>query len=150
MLVRLHFSKARYGKFILRNDVEVFSVAATSFPAGVQQAWDKLHNMLPETKGRIFYGISYMNQNKEIIYKAAVAEAFTGEAERYGCEKTIIQKGEYISIPIHDWHKNIHDIGPAFQKLIADPRIDKNSFCVEWYKDDNEMLCMIKTDSVTS
>ena|SRR5215210_4175028 len=134
-------------KYNLPNDFKVFCVTAKSFPDGIKEAWEKLHKMLPTTEGRTFYGISYGDGKGGIIYQAAVTESFEGEAEKYGCESFTIKKGEYLTEPITDYMKNIETIGTTFQRLLADPRLDSNSYCLEWYKNDREMFCMVKINS---
>ena len=127
----------------LKEDIKVFCTTATSFPDGIQEAFIKLEKMLSK-EGRTFYGISYKNEDGIIVYKAAVSESFSGEAENYGFETFIIRKGTYLAEKIIDWRKKMEIFGTTFQKLLADPRLDKSFPCVEWYKSDHEVMCMIK------
>ncbi len=128
----------------LKEDVKIFCVTAKSFPDGVKEAWEKLHGMLPTTAGRTFYGISHGDKGSNIIYKAAVKESFEGEGKKYGCETFILKKGDYLTETIIDWMKKIDTIGSTFQTLLKDHLLDENFPCVEWYKSDSELLCMIK------
>lgn len=127
----------------LPEDVKVFCTTAKSFPDGVQEAFITLEKLLSK-EGRTFYGISYGSKDGGIIYKAAVSESFEGEAEKYGFENFIIKKGEYETERIFDWRKKMESIGPTFQKLLSNPRLDKTSCCVEWYKSEKELMCMVK------
>jgi len=34
--------------------------------------------------------------------------------------------------------------GPTFMALLANSRLDWSSWCIEWYKNDDEVLCMVK------
>jgi len=61
-------------------------VSADSFPQGVEAAFKKLRESLPPTNDRKFYGISYLQENKGIIYKAAVEESFEGESKQMKLE----------------------------------------------------------------
>ncbi|HXS36301.1 MAG TPA: hypothetical protein VN721_06340 [Flavipsychrobacter sp.] len=131
-------------QFHLTDDLKTFYVKAASFRHGVKAAFDKLQNMLPTITGRTFFGISYMEEGtNNIIYKAAVLESFDGEAEKYGCETFIIKKGEYLTETIKDWMKKMGSIGPTFNILLEDPRMDRTFPCVEWYKGD-DVMCMVK------
>ncbi|MPR33906.1 transcriptional regulator [Salmonirosea aquatica] len=114
-----------------------------SFPEGVMQAHQKLHSLLPSVEGRNFYGISRPSDSKEIIYRAAVEEAYTGEAEKYGCEAFTIKKGDYLSETLTNWREDEKQIGETFQKLLADPRLDPEGYCLEVYVSDDEMRCMV-------
>jgi len=130
-------------KYLLKDDIKVFYVTALSFPDGIMEAYEKLKAMLPSAEERKFYGISYP-QNGKIVYKAAVQETYDGEAEKYGCETFVIPHGEYISELLHDWKKNERVIGETFQKLLAQPDIDKkNGFCVEEYLNEKDVRCMV-------
>lgn len=127
----------------LKQDVPVFCVKAQSFPDGVQEAFNTLEQLLPTMNSRVFYGISYMNENNEIVYKAAVSESFTGEAAQYGCEPFLIKQGDYLTETVMNWCDDTTTIGTTFKKLLADPRMDTSFPCVEWYKSDKEMMCMV-------
>lgn len=131
-------------KYILKEDMRVMCVGAKSFPDGIMDAFITLEKILPDISGRIFYGISYLNEHGDIIYKAAVAESFDGEAEKHGCEQFIITKGEYMTETILNWREEIESIGAAFETLLTTPQLDCNFPCVEWYKSDKEVLCMVR------
>lgn len=93
---------------------------------------------------RSYYGISEMTE-KGFSYKAAAEEKYEGEAEKYTCEKYIISKGEYLSVTLKDWRKKVDSIKETFQELCQNNGVDKTKPCVEWYKNDDEMLCMVKS-----
>jgi len=115
----------------LEQDIKVFYVTATSFPGGIQAAYQKLHSLIGSPEGRKFFGISYPETPSKIIYKAAVEERYPGEGEQLGCETFVIKKGHYISIYIKDFMKDIPKIGQSFQELLADQGIDPNGCCVK-------------------
>ena len=131
-------------KYFLKEDVDVFYITAVSFPDGIMDAHQKLQSLLPSTRGRNFFGISYPDKTGTIIYKAAVEESYPGEAEKYGCKTFVIPKGEYISTLLTDWQKDKTIISRTFKKLLSDPKIDKNGFCLEMYLSENEMRCLVK------
>lgn len=128
----------------LKDDIRVFYVQAESFPSGVKAAHEKLHSLLPAGDMRKFFGISFQNQNGDIIYRAASAETFPAEAEKYGLDTFTIRKGDYICDTLIDWCKEERLVEKTFRKLLAHPRLDKNGYCVEEYLNDKDMLCMVK------
>lgn len=128
----------------LENDLKLFYVEAETFPTGVEAAFKKLESMLPSTEGRIFFGLSNMNQQGGIDYKAAVLEEHEGEAEKHGCKIITVKKGVYLVETIFDWCNNKELIGPTFQTMLADRRLDTNSFCMEWYKGNDQVELMVK------
>jgi hypothetical protein len=130
--------------FVLNSDVKVFCVTAKSFPNGIVEAFKTLENLDPSICERPFYGISFQDDEGKIVYKAAVAEEFEGEGSGYGCETFVISKGEYLAITLFDFMEKIDVIPKAFQKLLADPRLDHNFPCVEWYKSSKEVMCMVR------
>jgi hypothetical protein len=130
--------------FILDSDVKVFCATAKTFPHGIVEAFKTLENLDPSICERPFYGISFQDDGGKIVYKAAVAEEFEGEGSKYGCETFVIRKGKYLAITLFDFMENIDVIPKAFQKLLADPGMDTNFPCVEWYKSSREVLCMVR------
>ncbi len=129
------------------NDLKLFYVTATSFPDGIKAAFEKLEKIIGDTKGRTFFGISHGTKEGKIIYKAAVLEQYEGEGEGKGCETFILKEGEYLAETISDWRKRMELIGETFKKLLADPRLDPQSYCVEWYKN-GEVMCMVGINPV--
>lgn len=130
-------------EFVLKNNINVFYVTAESFPQGITAAHEKLHSMLPSMKDRKFFGISYPDKTHNIIYKAAVEELYSGEADKYGCETFVIRKGKYISETITGWQEDTAKVGQTFEKLLTTQGIDKNGYCLEMYTGEDEMRCMV-------
>ena len=128
----------------LEKDIKVFYVTATSFPDGVMGAHQKLHSLIGSAAGRKFFGISYPETPSKIIYKAAVEESYPSEGEKRGCETFVIKKGQYISIYIKDFMKDVPKIGQSFRELLADKRIDPKGCCVEEYTNDKDVRCMVR------
>lgn len=123
----------------------VLCVKADKFPEGIKDAFDKLYVSLTNPEKRTFYGISYMGENGEIIYKAAADELSEKESEETGFERFTIEKGDYISKRIEDFMNNIPKIGETFNELFKDERIDKvKGYCLEEYVNNKDVICMIK------
>ena len=133
--------------YFLDSDIHVVCVKANSFPGGVTAAFEKLNSLIQSSEpGRIF-GISYSDGHKNITYKAGAAEKSEDEAGRLGCERFTIKKGEYTSLFIQDFMKNIPAIGEAFREMCRDQRIDSDGYCIEMYLNNNkDVLCMVKLD----
>lgn len=125
-----------------QEDITVFGVHVKTFPNGIKEAFDLL--VTEFGKDRSYYGISWMEENDEVIYYAMVPEAFKGEANKYHYEKLLISKGDYRTETIFNWLDKVDSIKDVFSRLMPNGRPDKNRPCVEWYKSDDEMLCMIK------
>src|SRR6478752_6506240 len=103
--------------YTLKKDMEIFCVTARSFPYEIKQAFGALINLLSSIEGRTFFGVAFEDENGDMIYKAAVLESFEGEAEKLGCEKFIIEKGDYLTETIKDWKKDESQIGLTFKKF---------------------------------
>lgn len=129
--------------YLVEKDIRVLCVTAVSFPAGIQEAFSKIHSQVHDTGHRTTYGISYGSPDGSIIYKAGVEALQPGEAEQFGCEEYMIKKGRYIGRVVN-WKKNVAQIGETFQTLLTDPRIDKNGACIEEYINDDEVKCMVR------
>ncbi|GAB3544454.1 hypothetical protein [Spirosoma fluminis] len=124
-------------------DFDLICVTATSFPAGIRQAFKTLESSVPEAGHRPFYGISKPDETGAINYKAGVPQAYEGEAKQYGHESLTLAKGDYLTITIRQWPKQENSIGLTFRTLRDDPRLDPTSFCVERY-DHEDVTCMVK------
>ncbi|HEY9177690.1 MAG TPA: hypothetical protein VIN07_08375 [Flavipsychrobacter sp.] len=129
--------------YLVDKDIKVLCIAASSFPAGIQEAFSKIHDLVPNTEKRTTYGISYGSPNGSIIYKAGVEALQPGEAEEYGCEEYVIRKGRYIGRVVN-WRENVAQVGETFQALLVDPLIDRTGACIEEYISDYEVKCMVR------
>src|SRR5689334_17592249 len=116
----------------LAKDIKIVCLKANKFPEGVPAAFDKLDKKLGATHQRTFYGVSYMEKDRSITYKAAATEITDGEGAKHGLEYFTIAKGKYLTETITNWKQKIADISPTFQKLMGDARFDGVSPCVEW------------------
>jgi hypothetical protein len=124
-------------------DIKVLYVHATSFPDGIKPAHEKLHSVVPFSTNRKYFGLS-RQENGVIIYKAAAEELNEGEAEKFNLPTMIVRKGNYISVDITDYMKDIPAIGKTFQELLSHPGIDPEGYCFEWYLSMKDMRCMVR------
>jgi hypothetical protein len=130
-------------EIMLDQDIQVFAVAASSFPGGVMEAHTRLHSIVPFSTARKYYGLS-RPENGQIIYKAA-AEILEGdEAGKTSLESMVIKRGNYIGITIEDFMKDIQSIGKAFNDILSHPGIDPDGYCVEWYLKGKDVRCMVR------
>jgi hypothetical protein len=129
----------------LDNDIKVLYVTAKTFPEGIPEAINKLHGLFPFSKERRIFGLSRPENNGKIIYRAAAEELQPGEAEKFNCDTLLIKKGEYISLSVDNFRKDIMSIDRAFKQLLKHPNLDPQGYCVEWYATDKEAVkCMIR------
>lgn len=130
--------------FILTRDIKVFYVTASAFPDGVLDAHAALHQRVPFSADRHYFGIS-RPENGPVVYRAGTEETEPGEAEKYHCDSLLLKKGTYITLTVHDFRKDPGSIEAAFQQLLAEPGLDPEGYCVEWYENDQETVrCMIR------
>jgi predicted transcriptional regulator YdeE len=130
-------------KLKLNNEIKIMCLEASSFPEGIQEAFNKLEEKINSTDDRILFGISHGNQNGGITYKAAAKEVFDGEAIQLGLEPFTIPKGTYLSETIINWRSNLKKLAVVFNPLWADPHVDTSCPCIEWYQNEN-VVCMVK------
>lgn len=132
-------------KYIFENGLKVFGIEVKNFPAGIDEAFDELIKKTGDCAGeREYYGVSSINSEGKMIYKAVAEEKNEGEAEKYNYEKSLIEKGEYLYKELKDWRNNTNCIKDIFMNMMQDDKVNKAKPCVEWYKNDEEMLCMMK------
>lgn len=128
----------------IERDITIFYVTAKSYPEGIMEAHQKLHSIVPFSYERNYFGLSRPENNNGIVYRAATEETYKGEALKYNCETLLINQGNYLSIVIKNYRKDLESIGIAFQKILSKPNIDPEGYCVEWYLSQNEVNCMVK------
>lgn len=133
-------------KLIVDKDIKVMYVTADSFPEGILPAHQKLHKMIPYTEERRYFGISRPENGQGIIYRAAAEELKQGEATALNLETLILKKGNYISKTLKNYMEDIQSIGRTFDELLAQPGLDPQGYCVEWYINNKDMKCMIRLE----
>ena len=127
----------------LKEDIKLLLVKAKSFPDGVVPAYQDLERAIGNPNGRHFFGISRGENGGGIIYWAGVLP-INGEEDRLGLEKFTVKKGSYVAEKLTDWRGREHVIGEAFQKLLTDPRLDPQGYCVEDHHSNGDVTCMVK------
>jgi predicted transcriptional regulator YdeE len=127
----------------ISDDIRAMGFQVRSFPHGIGEAFEALADKIDDGLNRAYFGIAYMSATNEPIYQAAAEILEAGEPTQYHLETYIIEKGNYLAATLRDWHKNIHKIKEIFTEITRDSRV-RNSPCIEWYKDDDEMICMVK------
>jgi predicted transcriptional regulator YdeE len=121
----------------IKESIQVFCVTADSFPQGIVPAHTKLHTVVPLNVNRQYFGISWGGE--QITYKAAATEVLENELKDKGLEKFTIRSGKYLVTTA----ETPQDIQEAFPKLLQDPRVDPQGYCVEKYLADNKIQCMV-------
>jgi hypothetical protein len=133
-------------KHILKNDVKVFGFQVKSFPKGVGEAFDSLTKKIPGGFNRSYYGICEMRKNT-MVYLATAEENNENEAKIYKCDRYTIEKGEYLTATLKAWRTKTDSIKDIFERLGQQPETDHTKPIVEWYKNEDEMMCMMKLKS---
>ncbi|WP_231424631.1 MULTISPECIES: transcriptional regulator [Pedobacter] len=128
--------------FNFEEDIKVICVRASSFPEGIMAAHQKLHALLPDIEQRKIFGISRPEDGK-IIYKAAAEVKDTDDVKLLDHQMFVIEKGKYLSETIENFMEDIPKIGLTFQKLIAQPNIDPEGYCLEDYINETDVRCMV-------
>jgi hypothetical protein len=129
-------------KYIQEEDLTVFGNRVETFPLGIKEAFDSLVKVFGPN--RDYYGVSWFAEDGRVIYYSAVSEAFKDEAKKYDHEQLTLPKGEYLTAAIYNWMSKTDCIKDVFHQLMAGTNPTINSPCIEWYKSDDEMLCMVK------
>lgn len=128
--------------FTQATDINLIGIEVETFPLGISKAFDSLANTFG--LDRAYYGISWCENDGKIKYYAMTTESNAVELQGNNYEKLIIPKGEYRSITVFDWMAKTDRIKDFFQELIGEGSPDKNNPCVELYKSDAEMVCMVR------
>jgi hypothetical protein len=116
----------------LENDIYLLCLKADSFPEGVHASHRKLTALLKFGDKANHFGISYL-YDERILYMAAVEVAKINGRIPAGCEMYTLTKGNYSSVYISDFAKDITRVEEAFKMLLVNPRIDPDGCCAECY-----------------
>ena len=130
--------------YLLEKDIPVFCVTADFSPDAILKAHQKLHALIPYTIERRYFGLSRPNEHGIVTYEAAAEELTPGEGKKLGLETIVLEKGNYTSVVIKDYRKDITAIAAAFSKLLNNKHIDPQGYCVEWYLNDTDVQCMVR------
>jgi hypothetical protein len=131
--------------FTFEKDVKVFGIEVKSFPDGIGEAFEELIKKTGDSAGeRNYYGVSSIDNNGKMIYKAVAEEKYEGESEKYNYDKSTIEKGDYFFEVLKNWQDNTNCIKDIFTEMMKDEHVNKTKPCVEWYKNNDEMACMVK------
>lgn len=130
--------------FHLEKDITVFYVQAESYPEGIMAAHQQLHSKVPFSRARGYFGLSRPNEKGVIQYYACAEEMQSGEAVQYGCPCIILKAGNYNSVDLTNYRTQLSMIGETFQKLLHQPGIDPQGYCVEWYLNETDMRAMVR------
>lgn len=134
-------------EFNFPEDVNVFGFSVNTFPAGIGDAFDILIQKTGDSAGtRNYYGLSEFKDGK-MVYYALAEEKFSDEAEKYNYEKFTIEKGDYLTIAVSEWQKKTNCIKDFFSEIIQDPRVNKTKPAIEWYINENEMMCLVQMNN---
>jgi predicted transcriptional regulator YdeE len=129
----------------IEEDITLIVEKAQNFGKGIGEAFVRLAEKL-ENKGesRDCYGLVMKEENR-MTYYAAFTELFIGEAKEKKLSTRVIEQGAYFSILINDWNQNLMHIGPTFDQLLRSELTDTAMPCIEFYRTEKELLCMVKT-----
>jgi len=130
-------------KISISEDIKVFYLPASTFPEGVLKAHQDLHARVPFSKERRYFGLS-RPENGTIAYMAAAEELQPGEAAKYDCDSLVLKKGKYISERVNNYMEDLPRLRSIFASMIEQPGIDPEGYCVEWYLNDKDMVCMVR------
>lgn len=128
--------------YMVAQDVRVFGILVETFPLGIKEAFESLVKSFGS--GRSYYGLSWCAESGEIQYYALVSEAFDGEAKKYNYHQFTLRQGEYRTATLFHWMSKTDTIKDIFMELTGGSSPTKGRPCIEWYKSDQEMMCMIK------
>ncbi len=125
--------------------ISLLTFPAPSFPAGIRTAFDTMQRQLPAQPPRQVFGISQFQPDNTVKYFAG-AEQVEGDQERAGdIPRMTLEPGDYLSLEVRDFQTNPHNIQAAFSRLLHQPGVDKDSYCVEWYDmPRNVVNCLVK------
>lgn len=133
--------------FTLDRDIKLLSVTAPSFADGIMQAHAWLHQRVPFSADRNYFGLSRPENNGPIVSRAATEPRLPDEAARYHGGTRLLKKGKYIFHKTTAFSRDPGVVGKIFHDLLATPGLDRQGYGVESYSSDLDTLtCMIRLE----
>ena len=121
----------------IKAPVHIYFITQYPFPAGMSKAWLELESYISERAGLKFYGIFDGQQ-----YLAGCDNPSKISRSRESLQEYVIPAGNYLAHSIHDWQIQKEQIALTFQKIEEDPRCDKASADIEFYKSNTQLICL--------
>jgi predicted transcriptional regulator YdeE len=125
----------------LPEDLNLIGKQVETFPNGIKEVFEDL--VKDFGADRDYYGISWFGEHGEILYYAMTRPAPAVEA-REDLVTIMIPEGDYLAETIHDWMSKTDCIKDAFHEMLMDRKPSLTHPCIEWYKSDTEMVCMVR------
>ena len=127
----------------LHTTLTLLAIKAESFPAGAQQAHQKLHALLPTHEGRSFYGLSHSDTQGNIHYWAAATQLQSGEDQHLECETLQLNQGVYAYENLLDIKDFGFTLSASFERLLAHPQLDAQGYCLEEYASGKDIRTLV-------
>ena len=132
-------------EYIIEEDISLIYELSNDFEGDIPKSFLRLaESTNNDGKKRDCYGI-VLKEGEKMVYRAAFTELFSGEGLSLGILVMTIPKGNYHSILIEDWNQKIMQIGPTFDQILKSGKVDTMSPCIEYYKTERELVCMVKS-----
>lgn len=131
-------------KYIQQEDIKLYGIHVKTFPEGIKESFDILMEAFGDSQS--YYGVSWVSKDGSIQYYSSVSVPDCSEAKPAIYERLIISKGNYTISTIFDWLSKTDSVKDVFHELLGGACPCKERPCIEWYKSDEEMLCMVRMD----
>lgn len=131
---------------VIHEEISLYYIEVQNFPNDIGATFSKFFSIFETFEKRRMYGISW-TENGKFCYVVAAEEKVKNELSKHQLSKILIKNGEYRCIRIKNYIDDITQIAAAFDKLKSTPNLDYNGNCIEWYVEEDEVICMVKLDT---
>lgn len=131
----------------VHHDIRLLTVRATSFPAGVPDAFARVTSRSSRRRAPILYGISKPDRHGVIRYQAGLEATSSRQQGPPGWRVRVLRKGVYATVTVRGWRKRLDTISGVFASLLRHPQCDPASPCIEVYRSPSVLVCMIRLTS---
>lgn len=130
--------------YTIYHDIHLMVEKAENFGKDIADAFVRLAEKLANNgQKRECYGI-VLNDNSGMSYYAGMTELYAGENKEKSIYLMTIPAGDYRAIKVENWNQNILHIGPTFDQILTSGQVEANAPCIEYYRTETELLCMIR------
>lgn len=125
----------------IEQDIQIIYLQASSFPAGIDTAWQDFFKLIPNAEKRTtYFGYSHMQADELIVYRVGTPLLADDDPKQF--DIMVIPKGKYISRTLENYMEKRDQFATIFQDLLTQDGVDQR-FGLEWYESKTIAHCMV-------
>ena len=122
--------------------MSVWAVRSLAFPSGIPAAWSRLESIYPPRPGRRFYGLTRVENGREVYYAAVEQQTVAGGSPGRLLSLEV-DGGRYARVKLFDWPEHTERIAGIFAELESAYPVRPGGFFIEFYRSRRELQLLV-------